>query len=306
MTISEHLTDFFGKPVKEFKPGEAFDVGAFAPRLRIDYDEYSEKATWRSRLEDFLAAPGAGETSHLVAGAYEGFEGDMTAAMAIGPLVERRAALPKLEALFLGDITYEECEISWIQPQDAEPILSAYPDLRAFGLRGAVAGFGAHRLPRLESLILQNTSLTKANLAEILALDLPALTHLELWTGSEDYGADTALEDLRPLLKGGIFPKLTHLALRDSQYADEIAKAVVQSPIFARLEVLDLSLGTLGDEGGAALAAALPGSGLKRLILDHHYMSEKMTEKFAALGGRVSVADRQEDEEHGRYVAVSE
>ncbi|MDD2868485.1 hypothetical protein [Neomegalonema sp.] len=302
MTINAHFTEFFGRPVREFKPGESFDLRTFVPRLSVDYDGVK----WARRLEEFLQLPHAGETTHLVAGTYEGFEGDMNAAMAIGPLIEHRAALPKLEALFLGDMTFEECEISWIEPQDAEPILKAFPKLRVFGLRGRVSNFGVQSLPDLEGLILQNTGLTKANLAEILAFEAPALQEMELWTGSEDYGAETSVEDLAPLFSGEIFPRLTRLRLKDSEYADEIAKAVTQSRLFGRLEVLDLSMGTLGDEGAAALLEALPRSGLKLLDLSHHYMSDAMMEKFAVFGPRVVMADQQKEEDRGRYVAVAE
>lgn len=312
MTIDQHLTEFFGKPVKDFTPGEPFDAQAFAPRIAVNSDDYfggdSKKApnTWGGLLDLWLASPGAAGSTHLVAGAYEGFEGDMDAKMAIEPLARRGADLSALEALFLGDITFEQCELSWIQQQDLSPLWEALPGLRALGLRGYLQTLGAESLPRLESLTLQSSGLSQAALAQILALEAPALTHLELWTGSENYGAETEVEDLQPLFSGGIFPKLTHLALRDSEYADAIAKAIVQAPLFARLEILDLSLGTLGEEGGEALLAALPGSGLKRLILDHHFMSEALTAKFAAFGARVSLADRMQEDDRDRYVAVSE
>ena len=312
MTIDAHLTEFFGKPVQDFKPGEALDLQVAAPRLAVDYDDYfgsdASRNTWAKVLDVWLKTPGAGATTHLVAGAYEGFEGDMDAKMAIGPLVERRAELPNLQALFLGDITYDECELSWIQQQDAAPVLEAFPNLRAFGLRGYLQNLGAKAPAGLESLTLQSSGLSKAALAQVLALEAPALKHLELWTGSEDYGAETSVEDLAPLFAGEAFPHLTHLALRDSMYADEIAKAVAASPLFGRLEILDLSMGTLGDAGAAALLEVLPGSKLRKLILDHHYMTDAMMEKLKAFGALVSMEGQREEEdvEGGRYVAVAE
>ena len=38
--------------------------------------------------------------------------------------------LPALEALFLGDITFEQQEISWIQQSDISPLFLAFPRLR--------------------------------------------------------------------------------------------------------------------------------------------------------------------------------
>ncbi len=36
----------------------------------------------------------------------------------------------------MGDITYEECEVSWINQADMSPLLAAYPQLEVFRVRG--------------------------------------------------------------------------------------------------------------------------------------------------------------------------
>src|SRR5262249_44728682 len=98
--------------------------------------------------------------------------------------------------------------------------------------------------------------------------------------------------------------------LRDSQIADEIAAALVQAPILKRLEVLDLSLGTLSDEGAEALLRAPDLRSLKKLDIHHHYCSLEVVARLEALGIEVDASDRQEPHvfqgEESRYVAVSE
>jgi hypothetical protein len=44
--------------------------------------------------------------------------------------------LTNLRAIFLGDITYEENEISWIEQSDVSPLLRAYPALEVSRVRG--------------------------------------------------------------------------------------------------------------------------------------------------------------------------
>ena len=51
-------------------------------------------------------------------------------------LVDAKDRLNRLKGLFIGDITYEECEISWIIQSDVSPVLTAYPELELFRVRG--------------------------------------------------------------------------------------------------------------------------------------------------------------------------
>jgi hypothetical protein len=67
------------------------------------------------------------------------------------------------------------------------------------------------------------------------------------------YGFDGSIADVESLLVPGQFPALKYLRLRDTEIADQFAAAVAKSPVINQLEVFDLSLGALGDEGGQAL-----------------------------------------------------
>jgi hypothetical protein len=110
--------------------------------------------------------------------------------------------------------------------------------------------------------------------------DLPNLTHLELWLGTDTYGGDATVADLASILAGTNTPTLTYLGLRDSEIADDIAAALAGASVVGRLETLDLSLGLLSDIGAATLLAGQPLTHLRRLDLHHHFLTEEMMRRL--------------------------
>ena len=143
-----------------------------------------------------------------------------------------------------------------------------------------------------------------------MASKLPALEHLELWLGDGGYGWDGTVEDLQPLFSGELFPNLKSLGLRNSEIQDEVAIAISKAPILRQLEVLDLSMGTLGDLGGQALLDSPEVKNLRKLDLRHHYLSTPLEARLAALGIEVDLSEGEEphkyDGKSHRYLAVSE
>ena len=61
-------------------------------------------------------------------------------------LINARGRLTGLRGLFLGDIPYEDCEISWINQTDLTPLFAAFPRLEHFRSRGGegLAGSSIH------------------------------------------------------------------------------------------------------------------------------------------------------------------
>ena len=114
------------------------------------------------------------------------------AALVVQGLIAARDRVPNLRALFLGDIIYEECEISWINQTDMSPLLRAYPALEHFRVRGGTGlHFSALRHDRLTSLIVETGGLG----GDVVARcgdrrPAAAWMHLELWLGSTNYGGD--------------------------------------------------------------------------------------------------------------------
>jgi hypothetical protein len=307
MGIYQHPEFFIGKPVIEYTT----DVGIANPsessyRLSVDYD--SEHSIV-DLLAKFIEDPNVSKVTSLIIGQWDPEDGSSESVVEF--LADASEKLPNLTALFLGDITGDEYEISWIQQSDLSPLWNAYPQLEHLRVRGnAGLSFGEIKLDRLKTLIVETGGLSVERVREICQSHLPQLEHLELWLGTEDYGGDVTPEDLAPILSGGLFPYLQYLGLRNSYIADRVAIAVANSTILIRIKVLDLSLGNLGDVGAAALLASPFIHQLQKLDLHHHYISEALVNDLEKLSIKVDVSDLQvadeyDNEEH-RYVSVSE
>jgi len=310
MTISDNISTFHGFDVVDFESDEPpADPTRTAVRLRLEYDgEFEEFADLWAK---FMSSPGVEETQALVIGNWANpDESGTSSEQAVALIVSDAERLPKLRALFFGDITSEENEISWIQQSDVSAFWGAFLNLEVFGVRGGNGlQLGAIRHAKLKSLTVEAGGLPRAVVREIGEADLPQLEHLEIWLGTENYGGDSGPADLAPILGGSRFPKLVSLALRDCEWADQLAAAVARAPILDRIKQLDLSLGTLGDAGVDALVASPAVRRLQHIDIHHHYVSEAGVAKLKALGISVNADDRQEaDRRDGdfRYVAVSE
>ncbi|MEU5549882.1 STM4015 family protein [Micromonospora sp. NPDC047793] len=315
MTFSSHLAEFADRPVVEFPlEGPLPTVtGPVSWRVtRPEFDDDQEDALseeFAATFERFVAQ--LGETvESLVIGAW-GY-----AAFNPAPIAQICAAadrLPALRALFLGDMTFEECEVSWMKVGDVSPLLTAYPELEVLWVRGGEEfDFSPVQHANLRELVVQSGGLSREFVGAVLDSDLPELADLELWLGTDDYGGTTEMGDLAPLLAGELFPALRRLGLCNAMITDDVAKALATAPVVRRLEVLDLSHGTLSDEGAEALLAGQPLTHLTVLDLHHHYLSEEVAGSVVAAlpDVRVNVSDPQEAEEDDgesyRYVAVSE
>jgi len=142
----------------------------------------------------------------------------------------------------------------------------------------------------------------------ICTSDFPNLEYLELWLGTDEYGANYSVADLQPILSGRLFPKLKYLGLRNCQLADEVAAVVVNSPLLQRIETLDLSLGVLTDEGARALLLLPLNTTLKKLNLHYNYLSADLVRQLKALPVTVDASKPtgMDTDDEWRFVAVGE
>ncbi len=315
--INENVKEFYGRPVRDFDPGaDSIDPAQFIYRLALDWDAVEKGAKFDDIFQAYMNQPNASDSVGLVIGDW-GHAAEESAKGVITSIVSAGDKLAGLKALFLGDITPEECEISWICQTDISPLWLGLPDLEELRVRGST-GYQSEGLSlgdishqQLKTIVIQTGGLPARVLRSLAAADLPQLEHLQLWLGEEEYGWDGSVDDIEALLGSGKLPAMKYLGLCNSQIANEIAKVVAQAPMLEQLDVLDLSMGALGDEGALALAESELVKTLNLLDITHHYVTAEGLAAMNKLGIQVNAAYPQQEDvfddgEVYRYIAVSE
>ncbi|GGY99970.1 STM4015 family protein [Streptomyces poonensis] len=313
-----HDLPIFRFPAREDGPVDA--TGLPAPESvawKIEVGSRDGHEEWEDAFDRFLAAVDTTRVRALIVGSW-GSPSQVGPLDAIEALVAARDRLPALRRLFLGEFGFEESEISWIEQGDVTPLLEAFGELEDFGVRGGNGlRIGPLRHERLRRLKAETGGMSAETVRGVAACDLPALEHLDLWLGTPDYGGDAEVTDLAPFLAGSRLPSLKYLALRNSEMQDDICAALASAPVVARLDVLDVSMGVLTDDGATALLTGQPLTHLKSLDMHHNYLSDAMRTRLrdslepagVAVDTDPGHAEEDEDEEDGevwRYVAVGE
>lgn len=308
MTVNEHLPAFGGLRIHEYAKGGSLEGALRIPEIDRDHEE--PVPSLGSVLEE--VGDGAASIEGLVFGVWsiEMWETDSSELAA--DLQTHAAKLPGLRALFVGDIIGEECEISWIKQGPLGHLPGLFPKLEWFGVRGgdglSLAGMKSESL---RGLVVQTGGLEAQVVREVSAAALPALEHLELWLGTDEYGGSNEPSDLEAVFQGH-FPKLRTLGLRNAEEADKWAAAVASAPLLETIEHLDMSMGALSDEGAEALLASPHFASLSTFNIAHHFVSDEVVAKLrGVLGDRLLGAGEkgEEDEYDGeihRYIEVSE
>ncbi|MFD6949291.1 hypothetical protein A6A08_12935 [Nocardiopsis sp. TSRI0078] len=332
------LTEFAGLPVVEFPASGTTEERLERIRERGGDPHAPASVAWRLRTHEgdgyphaedrcgehvarFLSVVDTEQVGALVLGAW-GYPTEGGPEEFLESLIEHADKLPNLRSVFVGDIELEESELSWISHGDLAPFVAAFPRLEKLSVKGAVGMEGELELhvpehASLRSLMLETGGLPGRVVREVVSSGLPALEHLELWLGVEEYGGDSSASDLAPVLSGEGFPRLRYLGVRNAEKVDAWIPVLAEAPVVRRLEVLDLSLGCLTDEGGRVLVdRAEAFSGLRGLDLHHHYLGEEMEGRvrvaFAGTGVEVDLSERLEPSYHSwsdepyYYTAASE
>lgn len=303
MAIGEYSQIYRGKRIVNFSMGDTPAGGDVVYRLHQDYDSAESQA---DLLGSLLSQVDPGTLKALVIGPWSEAHDEGPSGY-LDLLIERRADLPALKGLFVGDMTYEDCEISWIIQTSYNALLAAYPALESLRIRGSSGlELQAFEHERLQELAIECGGLPSKIVDALAGSKLPALHHLELWLGDDNYGYDGDLATYQRLFTAIQPERLRYLGLRNASISDELAVWLAAQPWLGGLQTLDLSLGTIGDIGAQALFESPNLGGIERINLSHHYISPEWQAKLASLPCEV-ILDEHEDEDDGeRYVAVAE
>jgi len=271
-------------------------------KYAYSYDEYEEQGRGaKDMVADILADSDFPALTELIIGDWGGAWENSCQPVLEG-IIEHADQFSHIRKLFIGDMDYEECEVSWILQGDYSGMWAALPNLRSFTVKGSMdLELGDICHDGLEELTVICGGLGSGVIRSIQNAKLPNLKKLLLYIGVEDYGFDGNADTVRELLDKADFPKLRYLGITDSEIQDELAKVVLESKFMGQLETLDLSLGTLTDQGGQMLLEALPKwPNIKKLDLHYNYLTDGMAEKLKKLPMEADISERNvPDEYHG-------
>ncbi|MCX5746486.1 MAG: WGR domain-containing protein [Proteobacteria bacterium] len=261
--------------------------GGFIERARVantftrspDHDGEKPEVSVPDVIGKLLDGPGR-FLRELTVGIVTFMDNDYTA---IANVLAKRKSIPTLRSLFLGDFNSEETELNWSDIGSIEKLYAAVPNLRKLKLRSGGMKLGKINLPQLRDLTIFTGGLDKASAESIAVAKWPNLEKLDVMFGNENYKG--GIKPLQPLLDAKNVPKLTRLGIKNFEFHAELVPALLKSKLLRQLSVLDLSLGTLGDDEAALLAAGKQQlAHLTELIVAANYLTAVGIKQLKSLG----------------------
>lgn len=300
-----YLTEFTGRPVIDYDPVYSpVEMTMSVYRLRETHDGLAD---FESLVAQFAQEEDIEEVTALVFGCWNI---KCWESMPLDPAValyRLKDKLPRLSALYVGDIEIEEQEISWIQQTEWGAVLQHFPELDYLHLRGG-SGLGLTRFdhPLLETLIIEAHGMDHHLIEHVANARFPSLTTMELWLGTAEDDETLPIDEIKPLFypdpyEGWRAPNITSLGLVNCGWIDHLLQQTINAPIWPRLTSLDLSQGILTDVGLEALFENDLRQ-LKQLDVSHGYLTDlTLLEQFRSRGIKV-IADELRDPEEYHYV----
>ena len=252
------LPALLGKQLTQFRKGLEYRNGLIR-RARVTVPpKLVESVTLEDVLEALLAAPATLLIQELELGRRHEFDGPLGYAAAVDVLADAPHARG-LRSLTLGAFADDEFDddiflsapVSYPEWGDLSALWSALPLLTTLRICGGEGRLGEVVAPRLERLAIETTWLNVAVVGEVLRMQAPALSHLELWFG-DAYAEEARVAEVEKLLARD-WPRLKVLRLRNANFTDAIFGTLARSKLLPQLEVLDLSLGGITDEAADEL-----------------------------------------------------
>jgi len=161
-----------------------------------------------------------------------------------------KKAPPTVRKITFGD---NIDQISWHHTGNLGKMWKGVPNLEVLEIETGDFDVGAMDAPHLERAIFITGGLSKPCGKHIAAAKMPKIKHLEIYYGTENYGGDCTVKEVKPLLDRTDLKDLHYLGLKNSEFGNEMAKAVIGAKLVRQLKTLDLSKSTITDEGAQTL-----------------------------------------------------
>ena len=281
----------------------------FIHRVRLAHDSYANEE-FQGSLADVLKLLVAHPSGRFVVEWSFNSNGDPNE----NPLDDLWAILakhpqPATRKILIGD---NVDQISWYHVGHVGKIWKSVPNLVDLKIEAGEFELGTIELPNLEKAIFETGGLSKSAGKAIANAKIPKIKHLEVYYGTDEYGGNCSIKDVKPLLARTDLKHLTYLGLKNSEFANDIAKALDGAKILKQLKTLDLSLGTLNDEGAASLAAIKDQlKHLEVLDLTRNFLTKTGIAAVKGLAKNVITKSQEQADDSGDgevyyYVAVAE
>jgi len=280
----------------------------FIHRVRLSHNTYSESG-FTGKLAQVLEQVFAHPSGRFVVELAFHSNGDpneddlQTLIDVIG-----KKAPPTIRKITFGD---NVDQISWHHTGKLDKMWKAVPNLRTLDIESGEFDVGKMVAPKLEKARFITGGLSGGCAKSIATAQMPAIKHLEIYYGTDEYGGTSTIKDVKPLLDRTDLPKLEYLGLKNAEFMNEIAKAMPTAKILKQLKTLDLSLGTMTDEGAVAMAAHADAfKHLEVLDLTRNFLTKKGITAVKNLAKKVITGGQEQaDEDDGDpryYVSVAE
>jgi uncharacterized protein (TIGR02996 family) len=214
-----------------------------------------------------------------------------------------------------GEGNYEY-EISWTTLGDASGLWKSVPRLERLVLQvglgstsasGTTDNLGRIDLPKLRHLQVITGGLSESCVKSLAEANLPELNYMDVWFGSDSYGAGGGVDEIAPILEGTKFPKLEHLGLMNAQFTDDICDRLGSAKILPRLKEVSLKYGTMSDAGARALASSKAQlKHLAMLDVSANCLSPEGVAVVEGICANVKSDEQKGSAEDDRYVSLSE
>ncbi|BAY82604.1 pentapeptide repeat protein [Calothrix parasitica NIES-267] len=303
---TNHATTFANREVIEFEPKIGItETANTAYAIRVaDWDFASKPILSTEKLEILQQNPLAHQIEALVIGFW------YTKGLSlIDAFLNASENLTNLKALCIGDIHDREYYLT--ENINISYLLLAYPNLEVIKI--SFSNFISYtynknrlgleinsiRHENLKALIIECEIIDFELIYEIYNLELPTLEYFELWSITNENGSTLSRLGIKELMQVfyKIFPKLKYLGIRNCKNnledLNHVPFGIVESSIIENLVELDLSMGSINDEGAEALLNCPSIKNLDTLDVSDNYLSDEMVERLKQLDIEV-IADRQE------------
>ena len=174
-------------------------------RYEYDYDDYEEgDKSAETMVADIMADEEFPSLEGIIIGSW-GDAWEDACQCIINDIVKNKDKFSHIKSLFIGDMGFEDCEVSWIIQADYSELWQAMPQLEVLTIKGSTdLSLGTIEHNNLKKLEIICGGLPSGVIKSIKEAKLPSLETLILYIGIEDYGFDGDKDTIKEFLANSL------------------------------------------------------------------------------------------------------